>query len=193
MIALSDVSAVIPTRGDVDVLEVVESLAECAEVIIWDNSVEAYDARVFGRYEAIARASMKVIYTQDDDCITNAKSLCHYYEPDLLTVNMPVSRWDDYPDSALVGWGAIFDRELPAQAFKRFDDYDFGERPHEWPTGFFARTCDVVFSTLTPTIKLDLGFRHLPWAETAGRMFKTPGHKEERDAMLALAREVKRR
>lgn len=226
-----DVTAVIVTRGDVPLDEIWDSFPEFGQVIVWTNgrgvraegpgSFFAWDAgtldletmqpvfpdlSVYGRYRAIENAQLPVVYVQDDDCIVpDIPGLLARYRPGEIVANMPESRWPDYPDSCLVGWGAVFDRELPARAFERagFDPrvspYPDGDwerytitvagRSWTWPSAAaFRRDCDVVFTTLTPQEKVDLGFSHLPWAETPGRLFKEPGHKAARDAMLQAAR-----
>lgn len=187
MIAPSDVTAVIPTRGNVDLTPILDSLAGCGEVIVWDNSCEDADSKVYARYLAIAKARNSVVYTQDDDCLVDVEAVCRHYAPGALTANMPQSRWPDYPDSALVGWGSVFDRDLPAQAFRHF--FDFHGQVID---PLFLMTCDVVFSTLARRRRIiDVGFTHLPWAEGPGRMFTSPGHTEIRDVQLALAREAR--
>ena len=186
----SEITACIPTRGNVDMTEIRESLDGFGEVIIWDNNDRDVDLSVYGRYAAIAEAQLAVVYTQDDDCLVDAARVCRSYMPHTLIANMPAPRWPDYPDSALVGWGAVFDRGLPARAFDRLGDYCH-DRQIKVET--FWDTCDVAFSTLTPHIKIDVGFAHLPWAEGPGRMFTDdyPTHRRERDEMLALARRVR--
>jgi hypothetical protein len=165
-------------------------------VVVWDNSVEQ-DLGVYGRYQAIERCARPVIYVQDDDCLVDDAAialLLAAYEPGMIVANMPESRWDDYPDSCLVGWGAVFDRDLPDQAFIRFGASDAAGADEflGMPDDFFHRTCDVVFTTLTPHRKIDAGFFHLPWAEDPERaMFLQPGHREQRDRMLHLARQVR--
>jgi hypothetical protein len=189
-----NVSAVIVTRGDVDLSEILDSLPRAWEKVVYDNS-RRQDLAVYGRYAAIAECEHDRIFVQDDDCIIDA-AVAAAYEPGRLVANMPVGRWPDYPDSTLVGWGAIFDRDLPQQAFERL------QRPSPTllpaPLGllehfpFFQRACDVVFSALTPRTIVDVGFRHLPWAEDPARaMFLQPGHKAERDRMLELCRQVR--
>lgn len=180
------VSAVIPTRGDVDLTEIRARLP-FDDVVVYDNSVEA-DVSVFGRYAALERCHHPVVYVQDDDCLIDPDAiavLLAAYRPGEIMCNMPESRWEDYPDSCLVGWGAVFDRWLPHEAFYRY------ARRFSIVDREFMDTCDVVFTTLTPHRKLDLGFAHLPWAETAGRMFKQPEHIPTRTRTLQRAREIR--
>ena len=180
------VSAVIVTRGDVD-LKLVRQTLPFRDVVIWDNKRRPQDLMVFGRYAAMRETRHQVVYVQDDDCTLTRgaiESLLAAYRPDGIVANMPESRWGDYTDSCLVGWGAVFDKRLPPVAFRRYAD--------RYPLGAdeFKRDCDVVFTTLTPHTKLDLGFTHLPWAEMSYRMFKRPEHAT-RAATLKRAREVR--
>lgn len=190
------ISAVIVTRGDVDLTDILAGLP-FDDVVIWNNQIEAEDFGVYGRYHAIEQARHDVIYVQDDDCLIPAAALAERYEPGRLVANMPESRWRDYPDSTLVGWGAVFDRNLPERAFSRFALSSHSNGCIAWGAEgvdprLFQRTCDVVFSALTPRTVIDAGFRHLLWAEDPARaMFKQPGHKDERDRMLELCRSVR--
>ena len=179
------VTGVVVTRGDVDLAPILDRLGDiCASVQVWDNS-KVWDAAVFGRYLAAALAPTDAVYVQDDDCLIDAAEIICGYEPGRLVANMPRTRWDDYPDSAMVGWGAVFDRHLPWAAFARYAT----RNPIDSPT--FRRTCDVVFSALTPRTVIDAGFQHLPWAETEGRMFRQPDHKPERDQVLDRCRQLR--
>jgi hypothetical protein len=224
-----NVSAIIVTRGDVDLTPVVTSIPGDWELLVWDNGAKRlvrFEARekrvgiaaiedlsVYGRYAAIDHATGDLIYVQDDDCVvSDPESLVIEWKvkgaypfqgrgaatwgsdprdaKDHAVCNMPESRWSDYADSALVGWGSVFHRDAPGQAWARM--FESGNQDFIRPDNyFFYRTCDVVFTTLTPCAKVDLGFTHLPWAEQPGRMFTSPGHKEERDRMLELARKVR--
>lgn len=195
------VSAIIVTRGNVDLERIIdrEWPEPFNEVVVWDNAQEVRDLKVYGRYAAIERASFPIVYVQDDDCVLpfeSLKAIVEAYEPGRLVANMPRSRWEGYHDSSLVGWGAIFDRELPARAFERFSDAhatspnDLVERVRM--NDELQITCDVTFSALTPRTIIDVPFEHLPWAEGPDRMFTSrPTHNEERQRMLELCREIR--
>lgn len=204
-------TAIVVTRGDVELDRILETLTGFGEVIVWVNGTgpvvvvdgelrgigeRENDLAVYGRYAALDYASLDVVYVQDDDCVINAEGLIAVADQvDVTTTivsNMPESRWADYPDSCLVGWGAVFARDLPARAFDRLRDVRFG-----WPWGqqftdTFYRECDAVFTTLTPHVKVDCGFAHLPWAEDPARaMFKKPGRDAERARIYDFARTVR--
>ncbi len=70
-------SAIVVTRGDVNLNEVVKSLRLCeriGDIIIWDNAKRG-DSAVYGRYAAIAEAKHPLIFVQDDDCILPPESI----------------------------------------------------------------------------------------------------------------------
>jgi len=190
----AQVSAVLVTRGDVDLTEILASLEAFDEVVIWNNQLEE-DLSVYGRYAGILQARNEIVYVQDDDCLVDAERLVRvaaaYALERQAVCNMPESRWADYPDSALVGWGAVFHRDLPQKAFARFDSADLLATVLSGGAPSFLDRCDNVFTVLTDCVKVDIGFQHLPWAETTGRMFTTPGHADERDRMIDLARRVR--
>lgn len=150
------------------------------------------DRKVFGRFEAVRIAQEELdadlVVVQDDDCVVDLRALVDRHEPGRLVANMPQSRWADYRDSTLIGWGAVFEPDLAWQAFLRWQDA--GEAVDD---DRFLRCCDVVFSALTPRTVIDLGFSHLPFAHDPDRMHKQPGHKAERDEVLRLARRVRSR
>lgn len=205
-IDLSDCAAVVVTRGDQDLSEIEQSLAPFEEVAVWDNSA-GDDLAVYGRYAALAEIESDVVYVQDDDVVLPLESLealAAAYEPGVLTANMPARfRHDFYVDHCLVGFGAIFDRELPREAFRIFsfnshgawvvamnkDGKDIslsGTVPGSW-----ERVCDIAFTGLTPRKLVDVPYRDLPWADTPERMWRQPGHAAERTRMLELVRQVR--
>lgn len=86
-----NVSVVIPTRGDVDLKPILQSLPEEWEVVVYDNGRgcvskrvmsgllarvitgkgELPDLSVYARYAAIEYAEGDLIFTQDDDCVVS--------------------------------------------------------------------------------------------------------------------------
>jgi hypothetical protein len=177
-----EVTACLVTRGDVSMTPVLDSLPTHWAVELYDNSVEASDLQVYGRYEAIRRAKTDVVYVQDDDCVLppwSFSQLVDAYRPGVLTANMPEIFRTHYSDSCLVGFGAIFDRDLPSLAFARAPE----------PQRSFDRTCDVYFTALTPRQEwLEAQYENLGWAEDSSRMYRQPGHVDERMAALEHAR-----
>jgi len=192
---MRDIAAVLVTRGDQDLQEILDSHAAVPEIAftyIWDNSREWRDLSVFGRYAAIDRFDNPVVLVQDDDCVLDPESfatLISAYQPGVLTANMPARfRHDFYQDHCLVGFGAIFDRGLPAAAFRQYrekcgipqgDSLIFDD--------MFLRNCDVVFTALTIRHLVDVAHRDLPWASNPERMWKQKDHQTSRSLMLQKA------
>jgi hypothetical protein len=226
-----NVSAIIVTRGNVDLTPILNSLPPEWEIVIWDNErgmvsrytrhrdqylVEAADGdplpdlAVYGRYAAIQYATHDLIYVQDDDVIVSDPQAIvdawdsHLFEsrgvvepPPHVVANMPQEfRHDGYTDSCLVGFGACFHRDLPGRAFDRFtktvptlelSNYGWWLPPEEK----FLRACDVVFTTLAPRVLVDVPRTDMAYATNSTRMYRQPGHLDERTRMLALARKVR--
>lgn len=131
---------------------------------------------------------------------------------DHVVSNMPAAfRHDFYSDHCLVGFGACFRRDAPARAFSRMVGNHDGLNPDlagDWwgytmktpdgavivdiPTAeFFRRTCDVIFTALTPRVLVDVPYENLPWATDDDRMYRQHEHVEERTRMLELVRTVR--
>lgn len=135
---------------------------------------------------------------------------------DFAVCNMPLEfRHDGYIEHSLVGFGAVFHRDAPAKAFGRFwnrgsFESDFAVHlrmpldPEEVqrssreefivnppPPRFFQRTCDVVFTALTPCVLVDVPKTNLPWATDDNRMYRQKTHVGERQRMLDLALQVR--
>lgn len=191
MIPPDKVTAIVVTRGDVP-LPCLETLNELDEVIVWDNSKEHRNLRVFGRYEAINDAAHEVILVQDDDFVLPRESidaLVAAYQPGKIVANMPKRFRGRYPDSCLVGMGAIFDSHLPRLAFNTFIRHSKTDLAEQT----FFRTCDVIFTTLTPYRLVDLPVDDTEWTYAANRMYREKTHTPERTHVLRLARAVRDR
>lgn len=229
------ITAVIVTRGDQPLDEILASIPKDWDTAVWDNGArqlrrdgahgsyqaewsgnEHYgplrDISVYGRYEAIDHVDGNVIVVQDDDCVLTPEAfdeLVAAYKPGHVVCNMPERFRPHYPDSALVGFGAIFDRHLPANAFNRFaagnptrqtvaewDAHQSAPLP-SWAhdaVGLgenFYRECDTVFTALTPRILIDAPYSDLPWANADNRLWKQREHFGERRRMLNLVRQVR--
>jgi hypothetical protein len=185
-ITIKDVSVVIPTRGDQDLTEILASLP-FGEVVVWDNSVQP-DLKVYARYAAIGATTRPVILTQDDDCVLGPDvwaALLDAYEPGTVTANMSAYHQLHTRENVMVGFGAVFDRDLPAAAFARYPGFDLTDP-------VFLRCCDIVFTALTPRRCVDVPFRYLPWSSTPERMWKQPGFAVERESVLNTVLEVAR-
>lgn len=173
------VTAVIPTRGDVDVSWI------AARIPVPEVIVKVSSCGLWGRYEAALQASNAIIYTQDDDCEVDAQAVIDAYEPGVVTCNMPVAKRAEYPDGiALVGWGAVFDQALVRWAFSRYR-FDIDD--------LFMRECDRVFTGLCPLKLVDVPFKHLPHAFGADRMGCERRHLADLAAIRERIRECRLR
>lgn len=203
-----NVSAIIVSRGDVDVEPCWAPYiaAGITDLILWNNATADRDLSVYGRYEAIGSAVGATVIVQDDDVILDVesvRSLIDAYVPGYVVCNMPRKFRDtgSYEDSALVGFGAIFDRSLPQLAFEKFlyngpwlfkaDGVAGGVSKIAIDNPAFARECDTVFTMLTPRALVDLPYSDREFASAPNRLWKQPGHIEERERMRRLVRQVR--
>ena len=192
MISAEDVSAVLVTRGDVDLSEILYSLP-FTDVVVWNNA-QRLDTKVYGRYLAIEEVENGVVYVQDDDVVLAPEAfetLLDAYESGVLVANMPeIFRHSFYVEHCLVGFGAIFDAGLPEEAFLEFDSY-FSQHFRRGES--FLRTCDIVFTTLAERKLVDVSYRELPWHHADTRMYRQEDHVASRMQMLEAAIAVRDR
>jgi hypothetical protein len=186
---VTDVAAIIVTRGDQDLTPVAASIPDEWDIVIYDGSREKQDLAVYGRYAAIERTDAEMIYVQDDDCVVSDPQIIvdqfsrFDRPPDYVVCNMPQEfRHSFYEDHALVGFGAAFHRDVPDAAFARFAE--------SWPMVDIRRDCDMVFTALTPRILVDVPYENLPWAHYENRLWTQPGHQAGRVRMLELIHQV---
>lgn len=122
----------------------------------------------------------------------------HVVARDHIVCNMPANfrARHFYDEHSLVGFGAAFHRDAPKRAFERWADYvwtqDGSAPPELQPHGeFFHRTCDIVFTGLTPRVLVDIEYVDMPWASADNRMWKQPWHQQVRNEMLDLVLKVR--
>lgn len=178
------ISAVIVTRGNVDLDPVTESLPY-DEVIVWDNS-KREDWKIYGRYKAAEQAKHDVIFSVDDDVIFSAhKQLMHAYEPGKIVTNMDEAwvQGAGYGPAGvcLVGAGALWDRRLAFDAFSRY----LAEHPLDED---FMLEADFIFGSMTPFKRVDLGYEVRPFADDADRLYQQPGQTERKWAAIHRAK-----
>jgi hypothetical protein len=162
------VTAILVTRGDCDLTEIISTLPY-DELVVWDNSARD-DLGIYGRYAAITEATHDVIYVQDDDVLVNCHNkLLAAYEPGRLLCNYP-KPWD----IPWVARGALFHRDLPDTAFTRY------LRVHPFDRYFTHYACDGIFGLLTPTRVKDYGSRNLPHGFNEGRVSTSPGWYDQK-------------
>ena len=186
-LSADQVSAVIVTRGDV-ALEPVIAPMPFKDVIVWDNSAGGEDQMIYGRYLAVERAKNDVIFSIDDDVVFTAyDELLAAYEPEKITANMDQAwvKGAGYGDRlALVGAGALWDRNLPARAFDRY----LAAYPLD---DFFRLECDFIFGSMTPFKRVDLGYQVRPFSDDADRLYRQPGQTEAKWQAIERAEALK--
>jgi hypothetical protein len=188
------VSAVIVTRGDVDLTPILDSLI-FDDVVVWDNSVED-DAMTYGRILATRRAKHEVIYSQDDDIIhttENQLRILSEYEPNVLTGCM-WKEWSDgareqgiesgYDDLVFAGSGSVYDVHIPWTAAAEY----LANYPDDH---FFRLWSDTITGVLAWTKQIDVRFQALPCAENANRMCNLPNAAAYKKYAIELARSLR--
>lgn len=168
MISPKYVSAVIVTRGDVD-------LGPCLKPILGVGIEEIVIRRgvggVWERYEAARAATRHFIYTQDDDCVVNVASIlaaCDPEQAEFVTCNMPMDRRVEYSDGiALMGFGCVFHR-VHLQTFAP-----------NCSDPLMRREADRWFTGMNRLKLIDMPFEHLPWAHGADRMGRQLNHGDD--------------
>jgi len=167
------VSAVLVTRGDQDLSEIYESIADAGitDVITWDNSKRT-DVSCWGRYLGIGEARNEFIYHQDDDLVAPVGELLECYDPERDRWSIVANNRHD-EDWPLTAMGALSHISLS----HCFSDYikAYGYGPE------FQRICDVVFAYSWPYRRVTLGYRDLGWASAPeASMYLEPGHMHVR-------------
>lgn len=196
MLSPADVSAVIVTKGGVDLTPILDTLI-FPEVIVFDNSVEQ-DEMTYGRVLGAMRARNEIVYSQDDDIVhTPAHQACIVaaYQPGLLTGCM-WPEWSDgakaqgiedgYDDLVFPGSGSISDRSLwTAAVMAYWDMYPCDD--------FFRLWSDTIIGVIAPTRQLDIRFQALPHAEDEDRMCNLPDAVALKTEAITRARTVRAR
>lgn len=181
---LNDISAIIVTKGDVDLQPIINSLPY-KDIHIWNNSETVLDAMTFGRWLCAERVPGRVYYFQDDDLIfTRHMELIHEHQQGLATLNMPAP-WNDWVQESwkstgrplgMFGGGALVPRYLAKAAFAPYlARYE--------PDKLFLELCDLVAGTFIPWHRVDLGFDVLPQATWPNRICRLPNRYDRRDEM----------
>lgn len=190
-------SAVIVTRGNVDLTPVRDSLI-FDDVVVCDNSTLPKDFMTYGRVVGAHLAKHPIVYSQDDDIIhtpEDQQRILDAYQPGILTGCM-WPEWSDgakaqgipngYDDLVFMGSGSVYDRDLPAQAADRY-------LAHYPADNFFLLWADTIIGILAPTQALDIRFEALPEAEADYRMCNLPDAVEQKTEAIRRAREIRDR
>lgn len=182
----ADVSAVIVTRGNIDLGPILESLPY-EDIVVWDNSKRPIDLKILGRYHAALEAKNEIVYFQDDDIVFTAHDeLLAAYEPGVIVANMNQS-WVDacgYHDMVMLGAGSVCDKSLLWPALERYLSV------HPRDEDFMLET-DFIVGTLVPGKKVDLGYELRSFADDADRLYQQPGQFDRKELARARAREIR--
>ena len=169
------VTAIIPTRGDVPLGRIADRLREYPEI---QEIRFVIGSTPLNRYKTILEipgTGDEIYYTQDDDCLTNIGPLLDAYNPAVITNAMTPEHAKRYEGhQTLIGFGAVFSRELVRHAF-----HDF---PWDRDDVFF-RESDRIFPTVNPHNTVYPLIEILPWANAENRLWKQPDHLAARDEM----------
>jgi hypothetical protein len=183
-LSASDVSAVVVTRGDVPLDDVLEPLSIYGEVIVADNSKLPVDLGIYARFDAMAYAKFPIIYTQDDDIVfRNHEELLAHYKPGVLVTAYPQPCDNDIP---WISTGAIFDKSLVRPAFQKYLQH--------FPFDHFMthKAADAIFCLLTEKVEVHpMPYEELAWAVADNRVHTSEGwyerdRPEARDRCLRI-------
>ncbi len=175
MITPDQVSAVLVTRGNVDMTEILDQLTAdgIEDIVIWNNAERDPDLSCYGRYAAISEAKNEYIFHQDDDLVSPVGELLKHYDPvrDRHAILMNNRIDEEWPLTAI---GALFHRDILPGTFDSYiEEYGFDDD--------FCRVCDVIFAYQHPIRRVVLGYRDLPWAsDPASSMYLEDGHMQVR-------------
>ena len=174
-------SAVIVTRGDVDLGPVIAPIVPLADELI----IRRGHGGVWERWEAVLSAKHDLCYVQDDDAIVDVEAMMVCSAPaDRIVCNMPEWKRREYQDgTALVGWGAFVPKRAAESALVRYRQiFDADE--------LFLRECDRVITGLSPLELVDVPFSHAPWANGPGRMCTRAGDPAHAFARLSIRNRI---
>lgn len=182
----SSISAVLVTRGNVDLSPIIETLP-FDDIIVWDNSRKKTDIAVLGRYRAMFDAKNDIVYVQDDDCIVPVSQMVAQWneDPRVMLCNMPADH-GTYTDSALVGWGCIMNRNWAWNALSRYVEFF----PLNEDKSLYM-TADIPVTVLNRFRRVDFGHQNFDYAYGLDRMYHRDSHDTEREIALQRARYVR--
>lgn len=184
------VTAVIVTRGNVPLDEILDSLV-FKRVIVWDNQTAGRDIGAFGRYVAAATyADTDYIYFQDDDYLMEEQAqlqLLQGYERGLLVANMPATRNTEYfQELVWGGWGSFIRRADVSRAFRIWREEGGETSSDDW----YLIGCDIIFGVLNPWKRLNYdGFVSLHGADRP-RTSAMQGDEERKNRFYYTAEKI---
>ncbi len=173
-------TAVITTRGDVDLAPALSGIPDEWPRVIWSNDERDYDMKVYGYFAALREVQTEYVYTQADDAVVDAQALLNAWtgeDADRILLNVADG------DTPWISFGAIFRRELPHDPINRYlDAYHDGQLHDD-----VLKWCEVIFCEQTPWRNVDLGKVDL-YGGNANRMERQPDHYTEQARIRGLTR-----
>lgn len=168
MIDLKQVSACLITKDPIYPEEIWESVlgAGFGEVLILTNCDSPHR-----KHELFNRAKYEWLYMQDDDAICPIEELAEMANEGIITCAMKPFHLEKYKSSriALLGWGALFQRDKLAVLDKYKDRY--GE------DYIYKRETERILTYLNyPQARLNLPIVDLPSAFALDRLSNQEGH-----------------
>jgi hypothetical protein len=188
MQATLETSAVIVTRGNVDIQPIRNTLKRFKEVVVWDNSLGP-NMGPFGQFLAACYlAKSSLVYFQDDDCVTSPTDIVAEWEPGKIVCNLGTdghaANYANRTDK-LMGFGSVFERRMIKSTFEKY----WKQFPIDMVTWrepgriFTAMNTDVVKVVAIP-------FRNLPWATGDDRLYKQTDHIKMGEEAIRRVAEV---
>lgn len=170
MISPADVSAVIVTRGDVDLTAIRNSLLDFDETLVWNNS-EREDLICYGRYRGALETRNEWVYVQDDDALVSHPALLRACDgrEDVIVASRPPTE-----PVRFVGVGAVFHRST-LDVFDRYISRYGG--------GWF-KDADSVFTYQNLYRPVWVGYAELEWSRWDDRMYLLPNRYTEREQVI---------
>lgn len=176
-------TAVLVTRGDVDLLPVLRSIPDSLPGSIWNNAEKPRDEGPYGQFVEGQAATTKLVYFQDDDCVTEPAAIIAQWEPGKIVCNIPDAHWAHYRDApdVLMGFGSCFEQSLILETFLRYVE-------HFPMDEVLKREPGRIFTALNrQRIKrVNVPVTNLPWADAPNRLYRQQDH-------IAMRDEVRRR
>jgi len=170
----NQISAVLVSRELIDP-RILKSLEGFGEIIIANGIYGPY-----ARYdEAVTKAKFDIIYTQDDDCLVNVNALLELWNGNFVANVMPDRLEPCFNNNTLIGWGALFRKELALNALNRYAQ-KYGK------DALYRRESDRIVPGLNPHPLVSVGATNLPNATGPNRLCDQPDH-------LACREEIRRR
>lgn len=198
MLTPADVTAVIVTKGNVDLAPVLASVADFQEIIVWNNAANSLgrDLKTYGRVMAARRSMTEWVWSQDDDIVHTPEAHREILAAarDFTLTGCMWPEWsqgardqgieDGYDDLVFPGSGSISQVDLwddcIAEYLAEFEEDDFF---HLW--------CDTIIGVIAPTQQLDIRFEALPCADDPDRMANMPDAVALKTEAIRRARQIR--